>query len=155
MNRLPLGSVWMSVTMPKFLPKSRLSLSVMSWKVRLSATLSRSRGSRSCARPWADECVDVIYLDPTVLDPALEELADGEPGRRQGPAGLDFGDELRQLGFGLLAAPLRVRRRDRPVDGLALACHRIVGVDDELPLVAAAVPSMTAHEPRSRPPRGP
>ncbi len=37
-SRLPFGAVWMSVTIPKSGPTIRLSLSVVSWNVRLSAT---------------------------------------------------------------------------------------------------------------------
>ena len=43
--RLPSGPVSMSVPTPKFVPKSRLSLSVMSCFALLSATRSSRRGS--------------------------------------------------------------------------------------------------------------
>jgi hypothetical protein len=44
------------------------------------------------------------------VDVALDELAHGDPTRRRGAAGGHLGDELGQLGVGLLSAALRIRR---------------------------------------------
>jgi hypothetical protein len=45
----------------------------------------------------------------------------------------------------------RVRRPDRAEDRLALARQRVLGVDDELPRVAAPVPRMTSRDRDRRP----